>query len=404
MVEIDTRRMLADAQALAFPRASGTPGNRRAKDLVARTLREARLDVVEEPFSYDLRPALRALRTVLLVAALLVGGAGVIGARAPTAALVLLVLGALVGGALVAWAPGVERIYAAGGPTETWNVVGRRRSARPRATLVLLAHYDSKSQNLSLPLRMGATIGALLGTAVTGVVLVLGVLGSPVGGPALSAVTGGVAALALVGLSALSSGNASPGGVDNAGSVAVLCELARRLPALVPDDVDLVFLSPSAEEDHMIGAMRFLDAHGDELRARSTWALNFDGAGAPGRPVMISSYGLGHAFAPELTRAARESARRLGLRPRSIWLPPAIGVDAIPFHHRGVPCLTLSSGSLGRATLSVHSARDVAAHLDGPALETVARWGLDVARSIAVGQESQCSSTRIEILRRGFVK
>lgn len=397
MAEIETARMLAEARALAFPRASGSPGNLHARTLVARLLREAGLGVVEEPFTYDLRPALGVLRAVLVVAALLVGGAGLIGTRAPVPALALLVLGTAVGGALIAWAPGVERLYAAPGPTQTWNVVGRRPCARPRMTLILLAHYDSKSQNLSLPLRMGATIGALLGTAATGVLLLLG--------PSVwVAVTGGIAAVALLCLATLSSGNASPGGVDNAGSVALLCELARRLPASLPDDVELVFLSPSAEEDHMIGAMRFLDAHADSWRARPVWALNFDGAGAPGRPVMISSYGLGHAFAPELARLARESARRLGLRPRSIWLPPAIGVDAIPFHHRGVPCLTLSSGSLGRATLAVHSSRDVAANLDGAALEAVARWGLDLARSLALDQESQCSSTRIETLRRGFAK
>ena len=378
MVEIDAARMLGDARELAFPRASGTPGNARACRLVADKLRQAGLDVAEEEFSYDLRPALRALRAILLVAAALVGSAGLAAPRAPGVALALVVAGVLVGGILLVWAPGVERIYAAPGPTVAWNVVARRRSARPRATFVLLAHHDSKSQNLSLPLRMGATIGAIVGTASTALLAVLSLAGTPAGPAALPTATGAVAAFSLLALSNLSSGNASPGGVDNAGSVAILLELARKLPPVVSDDVELVFLSPGAEEDHMIGAMRFLDTHRAELAARPVRALNLDGAGAPGRPVILASYGLGHRFAPDLTRAAKDSARRLGLRPRTVWLPPAIGVDAIPFHHHGLACLTLSSGSLGRATLAVHSAGDVAEHLDGAALASVARWAADV--------------------------
>ena len=57
-----------------------------------------------------------------------------------------------------------------------------------------------------------------------------------------------------------------------------------------------------------------------------------------------------------------------------------MGVDAIPFHHRGVGCLTFSSGSLGRATLAVHSAGDVADHLDRETLVRVTR----LARAVAL--------------------
>ena len=51
---------------------------------------------------------------------------------------------------------------------------------------------------------------------------------------------------------------------------------------------------------------------------------------------------------------------------------PGMGIDAIPFAHRCVPCLTLASGSLGRATMSVHSANDRAEHLDPDSLAEIA--------------------------------
>ncbi len=121
-------------------------------------------------------------------------------------------------------------------------------------------------------------------------------------------------------------------------------------------------LSTGAEEDHMIGAMRWLDAHAGSL-ASPAYCLNLDGAGAPGRAVLIERYGFGRLFSADMSAAARRAASRLGIKPRGIVMLPGMGIDSIPFAHRGVPCLTLSSGSLGRATMSVHSANDKAEHL-----------------------------------------
>ena len=129
----------------------------------------------------------------------------------------------------------------------------------------------------------------------------------------------------------------------------------------------------------MVGAMRWLDAHADELRDRSVWAINFDGAGIPGRVALLERYGLGRLFSSELSRTARDAAGALGLVVRGVYMPPAMGIDAIPFVHRGIPCLTLASGSLGRASLSIHSAGDVAANLSGEALSEVAALAVEMA-------------------------
>jgi hypothetical protein len=376
----DGAAIVADARAIAFPRYPGTDGCRRAQAIVADWFRASGLDVAEEPFRYDIRPAFRAIRLIALSSALLLGGAGLIAVGSPGIALGLLLAGFAVGGTLLVWSPGAERLYRGEGPTATANVAGWRRCAQPRLTLIVLAHYDSKSQNLSFPWRNGPILVALLAASAMLVLVAMRFAMGGAPGPVwLPPVLGGVAAGCLLLLSTLSSGNESPGGVDNAGSVAIVHALADKLPVLVPSDVELVFLSPSAEEDHMIGAMRWLDRHLDELRGRPVYALNFDGAGAPGRIVILDSYGLFHRFAPELTELTLNAARRLGVNPRRIWLPPAVGIDAIPFHHRGVPCLTYSSGSLGAATMSVHSSRDVADHLDAGTLAGCARLACEVA-------------------------
>ena len=132
----------------------------------------------------------------------------------------------------------------------------------------------------------------------------------------------------------------------------------------------------------MVGAMRWLDRHADELAAAPVDALNLDGAGNPGRLALIVRYGFGRAFAPALALAARRTAAALGIPVRRVFLPPALGLDSIPFVHRGVPCLTLASGALDRATLAIHSAGDTAANLSPSALHQAAR--LAAALSLAV--------------------
>jgi Zn-dependent M28 family amino/carboxypeptidase len=62
---------------------------------------------------------------------------------------------------------------------------------------------------------------------------------------------------------------------------------------------------------------------------------------------------------------------------------PGMGIDAIPFAHRGVPCLTLSSGSLGRATMSVHSANDHAENLDPDTLAEIADLAYETIMDLA---------------------
>jgi hypothetical protein len=310
-----------------------------------------------------------------------VAASGAAAASFPAVALLLLAGALVAGGAVLAWTPGAEKLYAREGATRTANIVARprRRASPARRTLILMAHHDSKSQSLTMPWRIGLTLVALAGAVVLFAVLARALLVPGAAGHPVVPVVAAIVAGALLALSTLRSDNRSPGGVDNAGSVAIVTELARRLPASLPEDVDPIFLVTGAEEDHMVGAMRWLDAHGDELVSRPVEALNFDGAGAPGRAVIVERYGLGKRFSPELASAARAAAKRLGVRIRRIWMMPGVGIDAIPFDHRGVPCLTFSSGSLDRATLSVHSSRDVADHLDPAALVEVAMLAEAVA-------------------------
>lgn len=388
MIEIREEHVdeiLADAHALATPRYPGTDGDRRAIAWVEGKLRDAGLEVSTEEFTYDIRPAFRALRTLTLACAFLVGGAGLLAATSPLVAGLLLIAALAFAAFFLGWSPWLERIYAGEGPTRTANVAGWRRVEKPRATVILLAHHDSKSQNLTFPWRMGMTLAAILGTLTVAGWLIAAVAGGPAASGWLPRAAGLVAAFALIVLSTLRSGDLSPGGVDNAGSLAIVLQLAKLLPAAGPEDVEWIFLSPGAEEDHMVGAMRWLDRHREELSGRPLWAINFDGAGNPGRVALLERFGFGRAFSPVLSTTARRCAAELGIRVRGVLMPPGMGIDAIPFAHRGVDCLTLSSGSLGKATIAIHSAGDVAENLDHATLFEVTRLAAALASEICTG-------------------
>jgi hypothetical protein len=365
------RRILAVATELAFPRYPGTAGDARVIAILEQRLRTLGLETVVEPFSYDIRPALWVLRGTLAIGAVMVAAAGWVMGRSALAGLLLLGMALLPGLVFLAWAPWLERLYRRPGPTTTANVVARRRAAAGRATLILMAHHDSKSQTLTLPLRAAFTMIAILSGLALAALGVVVVVSGAIPGPAwLVPTSGGAGALAALALSTMRSGNRSPGAVDNAGSVAVLLELARTMPVALPDDVELVFLSPvrggSHGRRHALATCTPTTSSG-----RPAYSLNLDGAGAPAtwcsREVRSRASVLrGHVGSGALGRGPAR-------RPRSgVHAAAWPGDRRHPFVHRGIPCLTLASGSLGRATMSVHSsAADAAANLDSTALAAV---------------------------------
>jgi acetylornithine deacetylase/succinyl-diaminopimelate desuccinylase-like protein len=377
-------RILAEATEFAFPRYPGTDGDGRAIEMLRNRFDEIGLETSVEQFSYDIRPAMRVLRVLLIASALLVMGAAFAAGSSPVWGAVLLAAALLPGLIFLAWAPWLEQLYRRDGPTRTANIVGRRRAEQQETTLMVMAHHDSKSQSLTLPFRAGFTLMAIAGALTLLVLVVVAIASGTTPGPGwLPLAAGGASAVAALALSTLRNGNRSPGGVDNAGSVAILLELARVLPGELKDDVELIFLATGAEEDHMVGAMRWLDSHQQQLAGGTVYCLNYDGAGSPGRLVLLERYGFGKLFSAEMSAAARRAAARLGYRLRSVTMPPAMGIDAIPFAHRGIPCLTVSSGSLDRATMAVHSANDRAEHLDAATLEAAARLGLEILVDLA---------------------
>jgi hypothetical protein len=369
------RRILQIVEALAFPRFTGTDGERRAADDVAERFARLGLAVRREPFRVG-RDAIRLYQRALFGAsAALVLLVGACAARAPLA-------GALCAAAQLAllarssrWTPRIEPLFDRGEQLDSQNVIARREGSGPAGIhVVVLAHLDSKSSRLptsvtvtSLLLALGVTI-ALGGWALLAAARVAE---PPPAGPALAASIAAAAALLAVAI-LQRSGNESPGAMDNASGLAVLVESAGALaadPALA--SADLTFVATGAEEIGLGGAMRWIQAHAAEYPRERTVVLNVDSVGV-GRGLLAAGVAGRAPSGLAMPRLLERGARRARVRARALPFLLGAGVDTMPIAARGYATATVLGQVLGAASSRMHSARDTVDHLDEAALREAA--------------------------------
>ncbi|MDQ7005683.1 MAG: M28 family peptidase [Acidobacteriota bacterium] len=354
--------LVAIVRRLAWPRRAGSDGDRSVRRELAAALAAAGLDAEEDGFSFTSGPALMVFRAAFLLVAL----ANLLVALGGRVAALLAAVGLLaVGGALlvlVARWDGLFGLAAPGHPGRktTANSMVRTGDPRPRRRLVLVAHHDSKSQNLPFLVRGLAAAFLALGFLGQGAVtaLLAGGLGQ---NPAflaarLACAVGAVGAVLLAGLTF---GNRSPGALDNGGSVAVVLETVKALADSLPRGTEVIAVFTGAEEDLLVGARVLLRRLGP-LPAAPCRILNLDGVGAGG-PVGL----LGPR---RLRRWAEDVARARGIPVRALPALPGAATDALVLGREGREVLTLSSSRPNRAVRAIHTPRDLPENLDPAAL------------------------------------
>ena len=229
-------------------------------------------------------------------------------------------------------------------------------AVRPRSRVVvwLVAHYDSKSQPLSMAARLLCAAGCAMAVAA-------GIGSIAAGAPPLAAVPAGLLAALFVTLNSVH--NSSPGAVDNGSGVvtalATVDALSREFP------VGLMFLD--AEEWGLRGARALVRERANLLH--DTIVVNFDGVDDRGRPIAFV-----HRPGPTVDRIAGAlRARRLR------WLP--VVVDGLALRRGARECVTIMRGDWGTARV-VHTRRD-----------TVDRLTLEGVREVASAVASALQAT-----------
>lgn len=324
------RALLLD---LAVPRLTGTAGHAAARERLTRELGARGLQVEVLPFEATAGPARRMAFAAELAAlgALVFMLEAVVGDPARGVRLVLILLAVLA-------------IAVRFGGRTAPRTLGANLLARPRGRPVrvwLTAHYDSKSQQVSMAAR-------LVGLACLAAQL-----------PAIVAIAGLWAAgertqwLALLALPALVGGivlsradlrNDSPGAVDNATGVLAVLATLDRLPAA--GNVGVCFTD--AEEWGLQGALALVRGRPELFRDAAV--VNFDGLDDRGGTLLFA-----HRPGPLVGRLAGVA----GVRPYR-WLPAL--VDGVAFARVARECVTVMRGDW-RTARRVHTVRDDAARL-----------------------------------------
>jgi len=251
-----------------------------------------------------------------------------------------------------------------------------------RQTLVLAAHYDTKTDLLdhverapvdllALPmvplLWIGAAAGALAPRFPRRRCLLRGA-GRAV---AVAALAYGAASFAALSAGALVPSR-SPGALDDGGSCAVLIRLAEELAARPPERTRVELLWLSAEEVGVQGSRIYAAKRFAEAPAEPVWVVNLEGLGAsPRHAVLAGERSALRTRRPDPGLVARlDAVHRAALGAPLATTFYAGATDARSFLARGIPAATLVTHEPGtRVTRHLHSAADSRSRLDEAALD-----------------------------------
>ena len=377
----DGHRAFAHIEKLAAMRRwPGTPGELQAQAYIRGVCEATGLPIREEEFTYSSAPLTVVLPLVcLLLASLSLAGSltylwSTSLAIAPGAALLIVIF---IG---FKWSAAFERFGARGTGRSSVNLIGEIKAARePYGTVILSAHYDSKSQVIPVVLRaalyiLGFSSAMLLGMAlvITGALALAGF--DVMGSPAWFYVSLLPAACLFI-LVFNFTGNRSAGALDNASGEAVILEAGRVLAASPPENLDIVIASFGCEEVGLIGSIQYLLAHEDELKKKPCYMINFDMPfSTAGRLYLNTAFELppvptsGH-----LNDLARQASAEMGLEMRGLYLPVGAAADHMPWIKHGFEATGFVS-----AAMYVHSTRDTLDRINREALRRTGEIALAV--------------------------
>ena len=401
-MEFDAEIALSYARAISRPRQVGSGEDEQVAGEIASRLEQFGYQVERQPFQFSTAPTwfLRLEILVGLLLILMTGWARRYGpwAEALPVAMLLLLLFAI--GPINRMVEANSVAPDTNPPVSRWSALclrmgDRYTSANLVATrpdlpsdltfphLYLVAHYDSKSQWMSLAVRMALFTAAIIGSLSFAGLTLLG-LAHPSLAFAAN-VTGVVAVGAGLPLLFLDAGNASPGAIDNASGVGMVLHLAECLARRSDlfDKLRVTVLMTSAEELTLRGASAFVHRNEEELRCQAEsgglYILNVDGTGVDGRLYMVppSRRRVSHATLAGLVRAA---CHELQVPLRRFLLPGAM-FDHIPFARCGFDAVSLIA--VGGTSWAVHTPADSADKLHVRGFEQAGRVMLRVIEKLA---------------------
>ena len=371
-MEFNASEALNIARALSFPRAVGSAGEEAAASMIEKKLSEAGYLPQREEFFISLTPW-GTMKGFVLFAILILLGARRLTLLYPLiSGLMILPIvfflvfypsfwPRLVGSKTIPrWLSGRNR---KGDLCRSHNIIATLAAQdRPEQSIYLVAHYDSKSQSLPILVRAFCLFAATVACLWLGFSYfcfskeTLSFFPSWRVDPALA-----LALLGLIPILLLKTGNLSPGGLDNAGSLGVLIHLADVLKQKRPLRSQVTFLFTGAEEVGLQGAFAYLQRHRNEIEKEKTCFLNLDSVGIKGATRIFFRKGaLPIGREPLFVSRMKEIAKPFGIETGSFSF--GIMMDHQALLEKGYRAVSLACAS--KKILSVHTAWDTADQLE----------------------------------------
>jgi hypothetical protein len=400
-VDFKAEEAMKIAKSLSFPRLVGSPGEEKAASLIEKKLIDAGYHPQREEFMIPLTPWTMMKGFVFLAILISILARGLSTFSSMSAGIFMLLMVAFLAFYPSFWMkfggsefpfPWLRGRKKKEGLLVSQNVVASLPAyEKAEQYLYLIAHYDSKSQSLSLPHRAFSLLLAGLASLWVGFIY----LWTP--GERLSFFPSwevdfplALAFLGMITLLFLRTGNRSAGGLDNAGSLGVLLHLAEALKQKRTFRSQVIFLFSGAEELGLQGAFAYLQKHRKEIEKEKSYFVNLDCVGVKGRTRIFSRKG----FFP----VGKESF--FVSRLKEIGKPFKIGLWSFSFGflmdhqaimEKGYQAVTLACPS--KKILKVHTADDTAAHLEKEGMEEVGKFILAWIESFEKGRDLDKTGT-----------
>lgn len=181
--------------------------------------------------------------------------------------------------------------------------------------------------------------------------------------------------LGTKGVSKESAGKVHPGADDNASGVAVLIELASRLPLVANMERSVVFVAFTGEEEGRKGSRYYVRNERRYPAAKAIAMINLDTVGRLGKGKLII---LGSGTAKEWSTLFQETANHLKLD-IAASNQDLDASDQKSFHEAGVPAVQFFTGPHS----DYHRPTDTANKIDGKGLAKVAMFSRAIAFTLA---------------------
>jgi len=385
MASFPGQSALHHARSLSFPRKTGSAGWHKSRDYIVAELQKLGYAVLGEKFPIQADPSLfnRGLITftlLLLVVSYLVSKGSPL-----LAALLMFLPPFAVATASLAWnawiSSGKLRLKPQAFPGVNL-VADLPPQGESQGRVLLVAHYDSKGQSLSLPERSLLLLCLVLLCLIVALLYLsashVGLAPFPPPSRKQMAFLSAVAALCALMIYRNKTFDTSPGALDDASGVGVLLTLAEAMKEEPPTRTRVTFLFTDAEEEGLLGAWSYLKSHPGELSLSDTYILNLEGIGLEGRLLFLGKWG--SELAARILRLAK--GRGIPLRPCPFL--PGVLMDHLPFRWQGLQAATLFC--LSFKSFYIHTPKDRPDLLEEGGLREAGELALSFIREIDQAQ------------------